>query len=68
MKKNNIPVIDVKKYGGKQIAIASGRIIASGRTLSEVLQRAKIIAPVKPLSEIRIFSVPKTLSVIYHAS
>ncbi len=68
MKKYKIPVIDVKKYGGKQIAIASGRIIASGRTLNEVLQRAKIIAPAKPLSEIRIFSVPKTLSVIYHVS
>jgi hypothetical protein len=68
MKKYKIPVIDVKKYGGKQIAIVGGRIIASGRTLEEVIRRAKIIAPHKPLNEIRIFSVPKTLSVIYHVS
>ena len=68
MNKSGTPVIDVKKYGGKQVAIAGGRIISSGRTLSEVLRRAKIIAPQKPMSEIRIFSVPKTLSVIYHVS
>lgn len=61
------PIIDVKKYGGKQVAIASGRIIASGRTLAEVLRRAKAVAPQKPLNEIRIFSVPKSISVIYHA-
>lgn len=58
MNKHKTPVIDVKK-----IAITSGRIIASRRTLGEVIRRAKIIAPRKPLSEIRIFSVPKTLSV-----
>ncbi|TSC67764.1 MAG: hypothetical protein G01um101466_645 [Parcubacteria group bacterium Gr01-1014_66] len=68
MKKYKTPIIDVKKYGGKQVAIAGGHIIASGRTLEEVIRRAKMIAPQKPLSEIRIFSVPKTLSVIYHVS
>lgn len=68
MKKYKTPIIDVKKYGGKQIAISGGRIIASGRTLKEVIHRARIVAPRKPLSEIRIFSVPKTLSVIYHVS
>ena len=63
---NKTPIIDVKKYGGKQVAIAGGRILASGRTLEEVIRRAKMSAPAKPLSEIRIFSVPKTLSVIYY--
>ncbi|MDP3772504.1 MAG: DUF5678 domain-containing protein [bacterium] len=66
MKKYIAPIIDVKKYGGKQVAIVSGRVIASGRTLDEALRRAKKIVPHKPLSEIRVFSVPKTLSVIYH--
>jgi hypothetical protein len=61
------PVIDVEKYGGKQIAVAGGKIIASGKTLKEVLDRAKREAPARPLSEIHIFSVPKTLAVIYHA-
>lgn len=60
------PVIDVKKYGGKQIAVAGGKIIASGRTLGSVLSRARKEAPTRPLSEVHIFSVPKTLAVIYH--
>lgn len=68
MKKHKIPIIDVKKYGGRQIAISGGRIVASGRTLQEVIRRAKAAVPAKPLSEIRIFSVPKTLSVVYHVS
>lgn len=60
-----IPVIDIKKYGGRQIAITDGRVIASGLTLDEVIQRAKKVAPKKSLHEIHIFSVPKNLSVIY---
>ena len=64
--KNEIPTIDVKKYGGKQVAIVEGKVIASGRTLDEVILRARKLAPSKPLHEIKIFSVPKTLSVIYY--
>ncbi|MEK7480649.1 MAG: DUF5678 domain-containing protein [Patescibacteria group bacterium] len=60
------PFIDVKKYGGKQVAIIDGNIIATGKTLTEVIGKARKYAPQKPLHEIRIFSVPKTLSVIYH--
>jgi len=66
MKNVKTPSIDIKKYGGQQVAIVNGRIIASGRTLQEVIERAKKLVPSKPLHEIRIFSVPKTLSVIYH--
>jgi len=61
-KQASFPVIDVKKYGGKQVAVVGGRIVASGRTLQEVLLRARRKAPSKPLHEIKIFSVPKTLS------
>lgn len=64
MKRVKVPVIDVKKYGGKQVAIVNGKIIASGRTLTEVVELAKKQAPHKPLNEIRVFSVPPTLSVI----
>lgn len=63
---SKIPSIDVKKYGGKQVAIVDGVIIAKGRTLKEVIQKARKQVPSKPLHEIRIFSVPKTLSVIYY--
>lgn len=62
-----IPIIDIKKYGGKQVAIFDSKIIASGRTLQEVIRQVKKLIPSKPLQEVRIFSVPKTLSVIYYA-
>jgi len=65
VKKSPIPTIDVKKYGGKQVAISDGKIIASGRTLEEVIKRVRKLVPSKPVQEVRIFSVPKTLSVIY---
>lgn len=62
------PTIDVKKYGGKQVAILDGKIIAVGRNLKEVISQVKKSKPSLSLSEIRIFSVPKTLSVIYYVN
>ena len=62
----SIPLIDIKKYGGQQVAIVDGRIVAAGRTLEEVIRKAHTKFPIKPLHEIRIFSVPKSLYVIYH--
>jgi orotate phosphoribosyltransferase-like protein len=67
MKKPKIPIIDIKKYGGKQVAIVNGKIMASGETLEEVIQRVKKRLPSKPLNQVHIFSVPSTLSVIYYA-
>jgi len=67
MKTISIPTIDIKKYGGKQVAIVDGKIVASGKTLEEVIKRVRKIIPSKPLQEVRIFAVPKTLSVIYYA-
>lgn len=66
MQRIQTPLIDVKRYGGKQVAIVDGKVVASGRTLAEVLRLARHKLPSKPLNEIRIFSVPKTLAVIYH--
>ena len=65
--KKHTPIIDVKKYGGKQVAIVDGKIVAEGKTLEEVVRRAKNKLPTRSLSEIKIFSVPKSLAVIYHA-
>ncbi len=59
-----IPTIDVKKYGGLQVAIVDGKIVAQGHTWEEVLRRARTQFPDTPLSEIRVFSVPKSLYVI----
>lgn len=68
MKRSRFPVIDIKKYGGQQVAIADGKIVASGRTASEVIEKARKKLPQKPLVEIHIFAVPKTLAVIYYAA
>lgn len=65
-KKSKTPIIDVKKYGGRQVAIVDGKIIASGRTLARVIALARKRVPQRPLHDIRVFAVPKTLSVIYH--
>jgi len=37
------PIIDVKKYGGRQVAIADGKIIASGKTLEDVISKSRKI-------------------------
>ena len=63
-----IPTIDIEKYGGKQVAILDGKVIASGRTLGEVLQKARKKAPRRPLHDIKILAVPETLTVIYYVS
>lgn len=62
-----IPTIAVKKYGGKQVALVKGRIVASGETTIGVIERAKRRIPKKYHGEIWIFAVPRGLPVIYHS-
>ena len=62
-----VPSIDVKKYGGKQVAIVDGKIVATGRTLAEVLRKAQEEYPDRSLSDIGVLAVPKSIYVIYHA-
>ena len=57
--------IDIAKYGGLQVAIVNGRIIASGRTASEVLERVRRIDRSIDVRDIELFAVPKTLATIY---
>lgn len=63
-----MPTIDVRQYGGKQVAIADGKIIASGRSLADVVAQVRKIAPARPLNEVKIFAVPRTLAVIYYVA
>lgn len=65
MKRHSIPTIDVKKYGGKQVAIANGKIIASGENAKEVLREAKRKLPQANWREILLVSVPNGLTVVY---
>ncbi|OHA05994.1 MAG: hypothetical protein A3A28_05170 [Candidatus Sungbacteria bacterium RIFCSPLOWO2_01_FULL_47_32] len=66
MKKLQIPTIDIKKYGGQQVAVVDGKIIATGLTLKAVIEKARKQIPKRPLHEIKVISVPKSLAVIYH--
>ena len=63
----NIPTIDVKRYGGKQVAIVDGEIIAEGTTSREVIEKAREQVPSRPLRDIKVLAVPRTLDVIYDA-
>lgn len=60
-----LPTLDVKKYGGKQVVILDGSVIATGKTLAGVIRTARKNAPGRPLNEIHIFSVPRSIAVIY---
>lgn len=65
MKNTSIPTIDIKKYGGKQVAISKGKIIASGTDTREVLRKAKLRLPQASWQDILLVSVPKGLTVVY---
>jgi len=42
-----LPIIDIKKYGGKQIAIANGKIVATGKNSVEAFKKAQQRLPEK---------------------
>lgn len=63
--KKTLPIIDVKKYGGKQVAIIKGKIVASGSNTHELLAKAKRLSPRASWRDILLVSVPKGLTVVY---
>ncbi|KKT30038.1 hypothetical protein A3G55_04405 [Candidatus Giovannonibacteria bacterium RIFCSPLOWO2_12_FULL_44_25] len=66
MKKTlKVPIIDVKKYGGKQVAVVNGKIVAFGTDTQEVLRSAKRNSPKSTWRDVLLVSVPKGLSVVY---
>lgn len=65
MKRSPTPVIDVKKYGGKQVAIVNGKIVASGTDTEEVLEQARRKFPGMTWRDILLVSVPRGLTVVY---
>lgn len=65
MKNFPTPIIDVKKYGGKQVALVKGKIIASGFSTKEVLQKAKKKTAREDHDQIWLLTVPKGLTVVY---
>jgi hypothetical protein len=67
MKKSSLPIIDINKYGGKQVAVVDGKIVASGTRTQEVLEAAKRKIPGATWRDILLISVPKSLHIIYIA-
>lgn len=65
MKKFTTPIIDVKKYGGKQVAIVNGKIVASGIDTEDVLEQAKRKFPGTTWRDILLVTVPQGLTVVY---
>lgn len=65
MKQFRVPIIDVKKYGGKQVAVVRGRIVASGTDTREVLKKAKHSVPGATWRDILLVSVPRGITVVY---
>ena len=65
MKKLTLPTISIKKYGGKQVAIVKGKIVASGYSTDVLLEKAKRSVPKKDHNRIALFVVPKSLTVVY---
>ncbi len=60
-----MPTIDIGQYGGRQVAILDGDIVASGETLKEVLEEAQRQCPDRLKQEFKVLSVPRGLNVIY---
>ena len=65
MKKFALPTISIKKYGGKQVAIVKGKIVASGYDTTTVLQQTKKRLPHATWQDILLVAVPKGLTVVY---
>ena len=58
-------VIDVKRYGGKQVVIYRNRIVSSGGTAREAIRKAQTKHPQVSTSELRVFAVPETVRTVY---
>lgn len=65
MKQLKMSIIDVKKYGGRQVALVRGKVIASGTSTKAVLESARRRIPKKQHSQIWLFTVPKGLTFVY---
>jgi len=61
-----IPALDVQKYGGQQVAIVEGEIVASGTDTEELLKEVQSKMPQATWRDILLVSVPEGLTVVYH--
>jgi hypothetical protein len=67
MKKSTLPVIDIKKYGGQQVAIVHGKIVATGTDTQALIAEVLRQVPGITWQDILLVSVPPSLDVVYLA-
>ena len=65
MKKSSLPTIDIKKYGGKRVAVVHGKIVAVGTNTQEIIAEATRKVPGITWRDIILISVPESLNVVY---
>jgi hypothetical protein len=65
MKQTTLPIIDIERYGGQQVAVVDGKIVAAGIDTQAVIEEAKRQVPGITWQDIILISVPPTLNVIY---
>jgi uncharacterized protein DUF5678 len=67
MKKSTLPTIDITKYGGQQVAVVDGKIVAAGIDTQAVIDEAKRKVPGITWQDIVLISVPPSLNVVYRS-
>ena len=68
MNHESLPSVDIEKYGGKQVALVDGEVVAHGENLEEVICKVQQVLPERPLHDVEFLIVPRSLSVIYYAN
>ena len=65
MKKSPLPIIDITKYGGKQVAIVHGKIVATGTDTQALIAEVLRQMPGITWQDILLVSMPPSLNVVY---
>jgi hypothetical protein len=65
MNKSTLPIIDIDKYGDKQVAIVHGKIVATGTDTPTLIAEVLRQMPGITWQDILLVSVPPSLNVVY---
>jgi len=65
MKTSTLPIINIDQYGGQQVAIVHGKIVAAARDTHTLLAEVQRQIPGITWQDILLVSVPPSLPIIY---
>jgi Family of unknown function (DUF5678) len=65
MKTSSLPIIDIKKYGGKRVGVVHGKIVAVGTDTQEIIAEATRKFPGITWRDVILISVPESLDIVY---